>query len=152
MLYGLQVVLPLLQVLCLWGLQVLEYLPWNFLCFPLGCRIVYFFFLRATHAAYGSSQARFNWSCSQQPMPQPQQHQIWAMSTTYDTVQGNPRSLTCWVRPNIKPTSSCTRWVRFHEPQWELLWYHFDRMSQTWTHAHVSLGELLNPCLMCEAR
>ena len=39
-------------------------------------------------------------------MPEPQQHQIWATSLTYTTVQGNAGSLTHWVRPDIKPATS----------------------------------------------
>ena len=47
-----------------------------------------------------------NQSCSCQPAPQPQQRQIWAASTTYATACSNTRSLSYWVRPRIKPTSS----------------------------------------------
>ena len=37
---------------------------------------------------------RSNWSCSYQPTPQPQQHQIQGASTTYATARSNARSLT----------------------------------------------------------
>ena len=53
-------------------------------------------------------------------MPQPQQCHIWAVSVIYITANGNARSLTHWVRPEIKPVSS---WILFvsAEPQRELL-------------------------------
>ena len=35
-----------------------------------------------------------NWSCSHQPMPEPQQCRIQAMSATYTTAHGNTGSLT----------------------------------------------------------
>ena len=46
---------------------------------------------------------------------------FWAESATYTTAHGNARSLTHWVRPGIKPTSSCIL-VGFItvEPLWEL--------------------------------
>ena len=47
-----------------------------------------------------------NQSCSHQPMPQPQQCRIWDTSGTYTTAHNNVGSLTHWVRPGIKPTSS----------------------------------------------
>ena len=47
-----------------------------------------------------------NWSCSLWPTPQPQQHGIWASSGTYTTAHGNARSVTHWVRPGIRPTTS----------------------------------------------
>ena len=46
-----------------------------------------------------------NQSCSHQPMPQPQQCQIQAISATYTTAHGNVGSSTHWVRPGIKPTT-----------------------------------------------
>ena len=66
----------------------------------------FFFFLlfRATSVAHGGSQARGLTSC--QPMPQPQQHGIWAPYVTYTTAHSNARSLTCWVRPGIQPATS----------------------------------------------
>ena len=61
-------------------------------------------------------------SCSCLPTPQPQQLRIWAASETYTTVLGNTGSLTHWVRPRLKPTSS---WILVGfitaEPQRELL-------------------------------
>ena len=41
-----------------------------------------------------------------QPMPQSQPRRIWAMSVTYTTAHGHPRSLTNWARPGIEPASS----------------------------------------------
>ena len=38
--------------------------------------------------------------------PQPQQHWIWVVSTTYTTAHSNAGSLTHWVRLGIEPTSS----------------------------------------------
>ena len=40
------------------------------------------------------------------PMPQAQQHQIRAVSSTYTTAHGNAGSLTQWARPGIKSASS----------------------------------------------
>ena len=40
------------------------------------------------------------------PMPQPQQHSIRAVSTTYTAAHGNTGSLTHWARPGIKPATS----------------------------------------------
>ena len=61
-----------------------------------------------------------SYSC--RPMPQPQQHQIRAVSAAYTTAYGNARSLTHWARPGIEPASSWIL-VRFisAEPQRELL-------------------------------
>ena len=54
-------------------------------------------------------------------MPEPQQHQIWAVSVTYTTVHGNAGSLTHWARPVIKPATS---WFLIGfvsaAPPWEL--------------------------------
>ena len=64
-----------------------------------------------------------NWSYSCRLMPQPQRHQIRAVSTTYTTAHSNTGPLTHWVRPGIiEPTSS---WILVglvsDVPQWELL-------------------------------
>ena len=68
-----------------------------------------------------------NHSCSSWPTPQPQQHQIRAVSATYTGAHGNARCLTHWTGPGIKPTSS---WILVGfvttKPQWELLWLRFD--------------------------
>ena len=40
--------------------------------------------------------------------PQPQQQQIWDLSVTYSAACSKSRSLTCWARPGIEPTSSDT--------------------------------------------
>ena len=47
-----------------------------------------------------------NQSCSCQPTPEPQQHQIWAMSVTHNTAHRNAGSLTQWARPGIEPATS----------------------------------------------
>ena len=58
-------------------------------------------------ASYGGSQVRgSNRSCCCWPAPQPQQHQIQAVSVNYTTAHGNTRSLTQWARPGIEPTTS----------------------------------------------
>ena len=63
-----------------------------------------------------------NRSYSCQPMPQPQQCQIRATSSTYTTAHGNAGSSTYWARPGIQPVSS---WILLRfistEPQRELL-------------------------------
>ena len=69
-----------------------------------------FFFLRATCAAYKSSQARGHIRTAAtrfkpHPRPQPQQHQIQATSATYSTACSNMGSLTHWARPGIEPSS-----------------------------------------------
>ena len=73
-----------------------------FLFFPFFC------FLGPYLAAYGGSQARGlidrRYSCW--PTPQPQQHQICAVSLTYTRLHSNAGSLTHWVRSGIKPTTS----------------------------------------------
>ena len=56
--------------------------------------ILSFCLFRATRTAYGGSQARGRISCSHQPTPQTQQHQIQAASATYNTAHGNTGSLT----------------------------------------------------------
>ena len=68
----------------------------------------FIFLFRAALAAYGSSQEvpRWNQSCGSWSTPQPQYHQIQALSVTYTTAHGNAGSLTHWTRPGIEPTSS----------------------------------------------
>jgi len=84
---------------------------WDGIFFCWRCCEVFscFFFFRAALVAYGSSQAMYgsNQSYSCWPMPQPQKHGIWAASVTYITADGNTESPTHWVRPGIKPASSC---------------------------------------------
>ena len=68
------------------------------------------------------------------PTPEPQQSRIRATSLTYTTAHSNARSLTRWVRPGIKPSSSWIL-VRFvsAEPWWELLMTSFTNgMWQKW--------------------
>ena len=77
--------------------------PWYLILFV--CLFVWL--LRATCAAYGSSQAKgWNHSCSCQSTPQPGQCRIWATSPTYTTAQGNSWFLTHWARPGIESVSS----------------------------------------------
>ena len=53
-----------------------------------------------------------NRSCRCRPVSQPWQHQIWGSLVTCAIVYGNPKSLTHWVRPGIKPSSLQTLcWV-----------------------------------------
>ena len=47
-----------------------------------------------------------NWSCSFQPTPQSQQHQIWAVYVTNATACSNAWFLTHCLRPGIEPASS----------------------------------------------
>ena len=49
---------------------------------------------------------RSNQGCSCRPTPQPQQHGIRAMFSTYTTAQGNAGSLNHWAMPEIEPVSS----------------------------------------------
>ena len=57
-----------------------------------------------------------NGSYNYWPASQPQQHQIWATSTTYTTAQGNARSLTHWVSEGRDWTRILmdTSGIRFH--------------------------------------
>ena len=56
-----------------------------------------------------------NWSCSCRAMPQPQQHQIWALAATYTAIHSNIRSLTqlnetrdwTWVLMDTSPVCYC---------------------------------------------
>ena len=67
----------------------------------------FFFFFRAELSALWRFPGQgSNWSCSHQPMPQPQQFGIWATSATYTTAPSNAGSLTHWARPGIEPASS----------------------------------------------
>ena len=79
----------------------------------------------ASPTAYESSQTRGQIvSCSCQPMPEPPQCRIQAMSVTM--AWSNPGSLTHWARPGIKLMSSWML-IRFitAEPQQELLTLNF---------------------------
>ena len=81
---------------------------------------------------WGSSR-----SCNHQPMPQPQQHGIRAASATYTIAHRNARSLTHWVRPGIKPSSS-----------WMLVGFYVDhnlRSKALATHYFHECDTLLNP-------
>ena len=63
---------------------------------------LFLFLLRATHVAYGSWARGSNPSYRCWPTPQPQKHQIRALSTTHTTAYGNAGPLTHWVSPGIK--------------------------------------------------
>ena len=83
-----------------------------FLCHP-GCSLLYFLFLLLWLHVCGiwkSLGYRFNWSCSCQPMPQPQQHRIPAVYVTYTRAHSNVWYLTHQMRSDIKPISSWTQW------------------------------------------
>ena len=86
-----------------------------FFCFVLFCFVFVFCLFRAIPMAYGSSRARgSNQSCSYQPIPKPQQHQIRATSVTYTTAHGNAVSFTPWAKPGIKPANLMVpSWIRF---------------------------------------
>ena len=116
-----------------------------------------FLLVKATHAAYGGSQARGRIRATAAGL----QHRIWATSVTYTTAHGNARFLTHWARAGIKPATS---WflVGFlsTEPQRELLYFSFVnvlyvidhhpwelRMNPTWSWCmiffmHVGFGWL----------
>ena len=75
--------------------------------------------------AYGGSQARSPMGAvSHGPTPQPQQHQIRAMSVTYTIAHCDVGSLTHGARPGMELITS---WflVTFVSatPQWELLFF-----------------------------
>ena len=63
----------------------------------------------------------------------PQQRQIWAESSVHTTAYGNARSLTHWVRPEIKPETSwfLVRFV-FAEPRLALLFFLFWEVFFEW--------------------
>ena len=63
-------------------------------------------FLGCTRGIWRFPGQGSNRSCSQQPMPEPQHHQIRAASATYTTVHSNAGSLTHWVKPGIEPATS----------------------------------------------
>ena len=65
-----------------------------------------FCLFRVTPVAYGGSQARGPIRTVAQPMPQPQQLRIWAMSVTYTTAHSNAESLIHWAGPGIQLSSS----------------------------------------------
>ena len=75
------------------------------------CVSFFFFFpfgyFRAALTALGGSQSRGQIrAVATQPMPQPKQLQIRAVSATYTTPHGNAGSLTRWARPGIEPAPS----------------------------------------------
>ena len=73
---------------------------------------VFFLFLSFCHfVGHSGSIWRFpgqgsNQSCSHQPMPEPQQREIWAKSATYTIAQGNAEYSTHWARPGTEPKTS----------------------------------------------
>ena len=68
--------------------------------------VLFFHFLglHPRHMEVAQARVKLEYSC--QPTPQPQQHQIWAVSETYTTAYDNTGSLMHWARPGIKLTSS----------------------------------------------
>ena len=106
-------------LLC-WGLFSL--LRWEFFLIINGCcifsknfsmsikKIVWIFFsfllLHLQHMEVLSPEVKSELQLW--PTPQSWQHWIWATSVIYTTASNNVRSLTHWVRPGIKPTSSET--------------------------------------------
>ena len=84
-------------------------------------RVFLFFLLGDTCSIWRFPGQESNRSRSCWPMPQPQQHQIRAMSATYTTAHSNARSSTHRARPGIKPAYS---WIPVEfvttGPQWEL--------------------------------
>ena len=83
-------------------LQLIPFLPLTINSF--------FFFLLATSAGWHMADHRLGVKSELQlrTTPQAQQHQIQATSVTYAAASGNVRSLTHWVTPGIKCTSSRT--------------------------------------------
>lgn len=57
----------------------------------------FFFLFTDISAAYEVPGKGWNQNCSYQPVPQPQQHETQATSSTYTAACGNTRSLTKWV-------------------------------------------------------
>ena len=80
-----------------------------------------------------------------QSEPQPQQHQIQAMSVTCAIAHGNAGSLTHWVRPGFKPASSwiLVRFV-FPVPQQELP-PHRPLVSHSYSFFSLSLSPSIHP-------
>ena len=92
---------------------ILSSYPHPYSSFLLVCFLFCFLLFRAAPVAYGHSQARGrNQSYSCWPIPQPQQHGIWAMSVsmTYTTAHGNAGSPTHLKRLGIEPASR----IHFH--------------------------------------
>ena len=89
----------------------------------LGEETFFFFFL----GHMGVPRLGVESECSCQPMPHPQQHQIWAASVTYAAACGNDGSLSHWARPGIKPVSSWTlcRVLNLLNHNWNS-WHDFD--------------------------
>ena len=117
---------------------------------------IYYLFLLFSTApvACGGSQARgSNQSYCCWSMPEPQQHQIQALSVTYTTAQGNARSLTHWVRTRIKPATS---WFLvgsiYAVPQWpRALFFNYPKMKilYIWVPCAAALLHSLIPRWAC---
>ena len=71
------------------------------ICFLFVC--LFFLFLLPHLWHMDDPGLGLNQSCSCQPIPQPQYHQIWAASVIYTAACSNAGSLTHWMRPGIKP-------------------------------------------------
>ena len=78
-------------------------------------------YLKSRHHMYGYAFHVVFKSCHHWSTPQPQPYQIWAVSVTHTTSQGNAGSLNHRAKLGIEPASSWML-VRFvsTESQWEL--------------------------------
>ena len=99
----------------------------NALLVKVGLKFILLLFrllMAATHEKWHTEVPRLGVEsnlCCCQPTPQPQPHQIQVVPSTYTIAHNSAGSLTHWVRPGIKPSSSWIL-VRFVSiaPQWEL--------------------------------
>ena len=71
-----------------WRCGTLGAPSWGWLSCLCVCVCVCVLF-RAAPTAYKGSQAKSNWSCSCQPIPQTQQFRIWAVSSIYTPAHDN---------------------------------------------------------------
>ena len=127
-------------------------------------QMTFFFFLfyTCTCGIWNFPGQGLNWSCSCWPTPQPQQHKIWATSATYTTACSNTWSLTHWVRPELKCTSSEKQyWVlnllshNKNSSRWHLI-CRLARDSEAEDPAELCPGsflaprscEIINPCCL----
>ena len=92
-----------------------------------------FFFFRAAHAVYGSTQARGRIGA-----PGASLHHSHSNTRSKTAAHGKARSLTHWVVPGIKPMSS---WILVGfltaEPQWEFqMWFYLILTISLWGRYH----------------
>ena len=106
----------------------------------------FFFFLlfRGHHSIWRFPGQGLNWSCSCWPTPQPQQHRIWAASSTYTTAHGNAGSLTHWARPGTEPTTLwfliINHWAMTGTPLHLVLWLN----SILWIYHILSIHQFMD--------